>query len=277
MHDIKMLEKLYQDLGIDPKTSLDRKVYELEGLTHFFYRDVIGLAEKLGITRDDHVLSLGEGNGAPSRLLAKMFGCRVTGIDINPAQITKARECAILHGVQDKVEYYEQNVEELDLEKKDFSKAFVNETCGHWQEKDKAFAHIWGHLKAGAKIGFNAWIKGDKGSLNDADELVPGFIGLYKKGIWFQENLDTYKRLLEQAGFKVLEMYDCTDKLDIKMRARLKAAPQWDRYRNIMGEEAKKSGVNYYAGMLKTHYAFLRYGVIIAEKTKTQPLHAEAG
>jgi ubiquinone/menaquinone biosynthesis C-methylase UbiE len=195
-----------------------------------------------------------------------MFGCKVTGVDINPSQVTKAKECAILHGVQDKVQYYEQNVEELSLEKKDFTKAFVNETCGHWQYKDKAFNQIFAHLKKGAKIGFNAWLKGDQGTLNEAYDSVPEFRGLYKKGIWFQDDLSTYKELLEQSGFKILEMQDCTDKLDIKMRARLKATVQWDIYGRIMGEGAKKSGWNYYDGMLKTHYGFLRYGVIIAEK-----------
>ena len=266
VHGASMLDKLYRDLCIDPKTSMDRKVYELEGLTHFFYHEVIALALKLGITKEDHVLSPGEGNGAPSRLLVKKFGCRVTGIDINPAQIAKARECAILHGVQDNVDYHVQNVEDFDLPAKDFTKAFVNETCGHWQRKDKAFKRIYLHLRQGAKIGFNAWLKGDKGSLNEAYDLVSESRGLYKNGIWFQDDLNTYKRLLEEAGFKISEMYDCTDKLDIKMRARVKAVTQWDVYGKIMGYKAQKSGFNYYAGMLKTHYDFLRYAVIVAQK-----------
>lgn len=268
VHDAEMLERLYRNLGLDPKISLDRRVYELEALTHFFYQDVIALAQRLGITKEDYVLSLGEGNGAPSRLLVKMFGCSVTGIDINPNQVAKAKECAILHGVSDKTQYYEQNVEDLSLEKKDFTKAFVNETCGHWQNKDKAFNRIYIHLRKGAKIGFNVWLKGDKGTLNEAYDLVPEFKGLYKPGIWFQDDLNTYQYLLGDCGFKILEIHDTTDKLDIKMRARLKAGAQWDIYGRIMGEEARRSGWNYYAGMLKTHYDFLRYGVIIAEKPK---------
>jgi cyclopropane fatty-acyl-phospholipid synthase-like methyltransferase len=266
VHNAAMLDKLYKGLGIDPKVSLDRKVYELEGLTHFFAQDVMALVKKLGITKDDHVLSCGEGNGAPSRLMIKMTGCRVTGVDINPNQVAKARECAILHGVQDRATYIEANVEDFSLERKDFTKAFVNETCGHWQHKDKAFARIYAHLKEGAKIGFNAWTKGDKGSLNEAFEPIPEFRPLYKRGIWFQDDLATYQLLLEGAGFKVLEMYDCTDKLDIKMRARIKALPQWENYGRIMGKKEAESGLNYYKGMLKTHYDYLRYAVIIAQK-----------
>ena len=269
VHDRKMLERLFASLGIDPKASLDWRIFDLEGISHFFQHSVVTLAKKLAITKNDHVLSLGEGSGALSRLLVKMTGCRVAGVDINPDQVLKARELAILHGVQDKVIYYQQNVEELSLAKKDFSLAYCNETCVHWQDKDKAFKSIYTHLKPGAKIGFNAWLKGDKGSLNDAYDVVYEFRPLYKQGIWFQDDLNTYHQLLKQAGFKVLEMYDCTDRVDIKMSARVKASMQWQRYEKVMGSQAKDSALRYYNAMLKTHYDFLRYGVIIAEK----PLH----
>jgi len=178
VHDRRMLEGLYVSLGIDPKASLDWRIYDLEGLTHFFQNGVVTLAKKLEIARDDHVLSPGEGSGAPSRLIIKMTGCRIAGVDINPDQIAKAKELADLHGIQDKVAYCQQNVEELSLDKKDFTKAYCNETCGHWQDKGKAFKSISAHLIPGAKIGFNAWLKGDKGSLNEAYDAVPDFTAL---------------------------------------------------------------------------------------------------
>ncbi len=270
VHDCGMLKKIYDYLGIDPTASLDTRIFELEGITHFFHHGVVALFSKLKISGDDYVLSCGEGSGAPSRLLVKMAGCKVVGIDINPAQIIKARECAVLYGIQDKVRYYEQNVEELSLDKKDFTKAYFNETCGHWQEKAKAFVRIQAHLNPGAMIGFNVWLRGDKGTLNEAYASVPEFTNLYKPGIWFQDDLSTYQRLLEQAGFKILEIRDCTDTIDARMRARLKAKLQWDRYEAIMGREAKESAIRYYDGMIKTHYDFLRYGVIIAECFKRE-------
>ena len=267
VHNREMLEKIFQAYNIDPRTSTDRRIFDLEGITHFFQNGLIELFEKLGLTKDDYVLSPGDGSGAPSRLLVKLIGCRVVGADINPDQIAKARECAVLHGVQDKVKYYVQNVEELSLDEKDFTKAFCNETSCHWQEKEKAFKRINEHLKKGAKIGFNEWLRGDKGTLNDAYNIIPEFMPLYKKGIWFQEDLDTYRKLLERSGFNILEMKDCTDKVDIRIRARLKVnRRELDAYAAIMGDRALETGMNYYKGMLLTHYDFLRYGIIIAEK-----------
>jgi len=266
VHDITMLKKIYCALNIEPKMSLDTRIYELEGLTHFFQAAVASLARRININRDDCVLNPGEGSGAPSRLLARMFGCRVTGVDINPNQIKKAKSLAVFHNVQDKVEYLQQDVAELSLAKKDFSKAFINETCGHWQDKEKAFKRIGEHLKPGAFVGLNIWLKGDRGSLNEAYEIVPEFRPLYKEGIWFQDDLNTYSLILKRSGFEVLEKYDCTDKIDVKIRARLKASRQWELYEQSLGTKAKESGVKYFSGMLKTHYDFLRYGVIVAVK-----------
>ena len=266
VHTREMAQRLYSSLGLDPKGSLDRRIYDFEGVTHFFHHGVVSLLNKLDITEEDHVLSPGEGTGAPSRLMVKMTGCKVTGVDINPGQVAKARELAFLHGLQDRVEYIKQDVEEMSLPRKDFTRAFCNETCIHWQNKDRAFKRINMHLAPGAKIGFNAWLKGDKGSLNEAYDAIPDFRPLYKKGIWFQEDLNTYQRMLEDAGFKILEMKDCTNKTDIKMRARLKASLQWEIYEKVFGHEAKESALRYYRGMLKTHGDFLKYGVIVAEK-----------
>lgn len=269
VHDCKMLKKIFEAYGIDPKISTDRKIFDLEATGHFFQAGVVKLFDKLDITKNDCVLSLGEGNGAPSRLLAKLTGCKITGIDVNPDQIVKAEECAALHGVQDKVVYYVQDAEELSLDKKDFTKAFCNEAACHWQEKEKAFRRINAHLRKGAKIGFNEWLRGTKGTLNDAYNSIPEFTPLYKKGIWFQEDLATYGKLLEGSGFQVLEMEECTDRIDIKIRAKLKSTrQQWGVYVDIMGKKAMEIGLNYYRGMLKTHYDFLKYGVIIAEKQK---------
>ncbi|MFA6321008.1 MAG: class I SAM-dependent methyltransferase [Candidatus Omnitrophota bacterium] len=267
VHDREMLEKIFKAYNIDPKASTDRRIFDLEGITHFFQNGLIDMFGKLNISSNDHVLSLGEGSGAPSRLLVKLTGCNLVGVDINPNQVAKARECAVLHGVQGKVKYCEQNVENLSLDEKNFTKAFCNETVCHWQEKAISFKRINAHLKKGALIGFNEWLRGDKGTLNEAYEVVPEFSPLYKKDIWFQDNLETYEKLLQQAGFTILEIKDCTDKVDIKVRAKLKSGRrEWDAYAKIMGEKAIDIGLNYYKGMLETHYDFLRYGVIIAEK-----------
>ena len=271
VHTAEQLKKIYDAYGIDPR-SLDRRIFEIESLSHFLQKGVIELFKALDIKKGDKVLSLGEGNGAPSRLLVKLVGCKVTGVDINPEQVKKAKECAVLANVEDKVEYVLQNVEELDLPEKNYDKAYCNETVGHWENKEEAFFRIYNHLKKGAKIGFNLWIRGDKGDLNDAYEEVESFRDLYRPYIWFQLSLDELVNILEKVGFRLISKKDVTDEVDARMRARLKAikianARKDDKYVKIMGKKAAEMAEKYYEGMIDVNYDYLRYARLIMEKS----------
>jgi SAM-dependent methyltransferase len=55
------------------------------------FRRFIGL---LGLTTRDHVLDVGSGSGGPALFLAREVGCRVTGIDIDPAGLETGRGLA---------------------------------------------------------------------------------------------------------------------------------------------------------------------------------------
>jgi ubiquinone/menaquinone biosynthesis C-methylase UbiE len=271
VHNAEQLKKIYSACGIDPR-STDPRIFDLESLSHFFQKGVEELFKKLNIKKTDNVLSVGEGNASPSRLLAKLACCQITGVDINLSQIEKAKSCAILHGVENNVKYILQDAAELDLPQKNYDKAYFNETIGHWEKKESAFRNIYNHLKDGAKIGFNLWIRGDKGDLNDAYEEVPTFKNLYKPGIWFQLSLDELIELLMSKGFRLIEKEEVTDKVDLRMQFRLKAIkfannhPAY-KYSQIMGKEAAIIGQKYYEGMLDTHYNYLRYARLIMEKT----------
>ena len=50
----------------------------------------IGFAKKSGLTRGAHLLEVGCGSGGPAIFLARTFGLKVTGIDINEAGIAAA-------------------------------------------------------------------------------------------------------------------------------------------------------------------------------------------
>lgn len=267
VHTAEQLKLIYDAYGIDPKKSTDRRLFDLESLAHFFQSGVLNLFEKLEITDKDLVLSAGEGNGSPSRLLAKVKGCKIICVDINPDQVQKAKECSFLHGVSGLVDYRLQNVEELNIPEKNFTKAYFNETSGHWQFKEKAFLAIRDHLVTGAKIGFNEWLAGDIGDLNDAYFKVKDFNYVYQSGIFFQNTIAEYKAMLEKCGFKLIYSEDCTDRVDRKMRARLiEIDMKQNPYGVVMGEEAVEIGRRYYRVMIDAAYSYVRYGVIIAEK-----------
>jgi SAM-dependent methyltransferase len=73
------------------------------------------LAEKCGITSDMTVLDAGCGSGSSSIFLAKQYGCRVVGVDIDPASLIKAQEKVRHQKVQDKIAFRLADLNSLPL------------------------------------------------------------------------------------------------------------------------------------------------------------------
>jgi ubiquinone/menaquinone biosynthesis C-methylase UbiE len=253
----KELQAIYKAYRLNPRTTVPA-VFAVESLAHVLQDGIEALFDSLKLTRESLVLSVGEGNGAPSRLLAKRFGCRVVGVDVSPLQIANAREVAPLHGVEHLVEYVQQDAASLELGDRRFDAAYLNETFCHWGDKLPALRRMLRHLKPGALLGINDWLKGSKGTLNDAYHAVPGFRDLYQPDVWRQVSLGELCRLLEDAGFRVLRAEELTDSTDLGLRRRLGELEKLPQ-----NNEPTRRGVRYYRGMIATHYDYLCYGRVI--------------
>ena len=71
------------------------------------------------IGKDDLVYDLGCGDGRIVIAAAERTGCRGVGIDIDPVRICEAQENAKKHGVDQLVEFVEQDVFKVDLREAD--------------------------------------------------------------------------------------------------------------------------------------------------------------
>lgn len=253
------LEAIYKNFNLDPHTT-EPAIFAVESLAHSLQGGVKALFELLKLNRESVVLSVGEGNGAPSRLLAKLVGCRVVGVDVSPLQIANAREVARLHGVEHLLEYVQQDATKLDLGDREFDGAFFNETMCHWDDKLSALRRTLRHLKPGARLAINDWLRGRKGTLNEAYGAVPVFRGLYQPDIWRQISLTDTCVLLEQAGFTVLRAEDITHDTDRGLKRRLLALERLPQ-----DNEPTRRGVEYYRGMTATHWDYLCYGRFLAQ------------
>ena len=255
----KDLRAIYTKYRLDPRTS-EPAIFAVESLAHLLQDGVKALFDLLKLTDQSLVLGVGEGNGAPSRLLAKLIGCRIVGVDISPLQIANAREVAHLHGVEHLVEYVQQNASALDLGNRRFDAAYYNETMCHWEDKLSALRHTLRHMKPKTLLGINDWMAGRKGTLNDAWDDVPGFRELYQPDIWSQISLGETCRLLEEAGFYVLRAEELSDSTDRGLRRRLQELEKLPQ-----NNEPIRRAVQYYRVMITTHYDYLCYGRVIAQ------------
>lgn len=258
-YDARRIKQLLQRYGLDTRQA-HPWVYDLEGLSHFRQAGILALFCALHIRREHRVLSLGEGHGAPSRLLAKTVGCRVTGVDILPRQVRTAREMARWAGLSGRLDYVRQDVQRLDLGARRFDRLYINETMCTWPDQVSALRHAARHLKPGALAGINEWLAGDEGDLDDAYRRLPSFRKVYEKSIWFQKDLKGLRRVFAEAGFEVLSARDVTAEVDAAMRRRLEALRA---YRRLLARDESQA-IGYHEAMLKTHPRFLRYARLTA-------------
>ena len=77
------------------------------------------------IKKTDLILDAGCGNGAPTRLIAKLYGCKISGFDINPNQIKKAIDCDHLEGVNHLIDGRVKDVHKIDYQKTHSIRFFI--------------------------------------------------------------------------------------------------------------------------------------------------------
>ena len=249
------LERMYKAFGVDPK-STDRRIFDTESMSHHTQSEIIKLIKMMNIEKNTFLLDAGCGNGAPSRLIAKTCECKITGFDINPNQIQKALSCDHLEGVDHLIRREVKDVHKLDYPEETFDKVFHNETMCHWVDKKAALTGLHRILKGTGLMGFHDWIRGDKGSLNEAGGNFPG---TYAEGVWFQHSIEETRRFVEKAGFAVLHCEDTTDIVDRGLRARLRELQMSKVYLKGASEDYFFKSIRYFKTMIETHYDYLKY------------------
>jgi hypothetical protein len=134
----------------------------------------------------------------------------------------------------------------------------------HWEDKKIALAGLFRVMKKNGIMGFHDWLSGAKGDLNNAGGSFPG---TYAKDVWFQQTLEETVRLLEEAGFTVIQSLDTTDIVDRGLRAKLREVKMsQDHYLKSGLQEYYDKSIRYCQTMVETHYDFLRYGRFLCTK-----------
>lgn len=99
------------------------------------------------------VLDVACGSGATSIVLAKGFGCSVTGIDLSEGNLARARERAEEAGVSHLTEFLKMDAENLDLEGGAFDVVVSECALCTFTDQPKALSEAYRVLRPGGLIG----------------------------------------------------------------------------------------------------------------------------
>ena len=133
------------------------------------------LAKKLRISKKDHLLDAGCGQGFVATYFAQKFGCKVTGITITPFEVKKARDLAIKRGVENKVDFFEMDYSETKFPDNTFDAIYTLESFVHAYDLEKALKEFKRILKPDGRIAFFEYSIPDEKTIDKFEKNHKGY------------------------------------------------------------------------------------------------------
>lgn len=154
------------------------------------------LFHKSALKPGDHVLDAGCGIGGSSRLLAKEFNCRVTGLDLSDRFILCAEFLTSCTGLEDRIKFRQGSVIDLPFEDCIFDAVLCQHLLMNVENKTAAVKEFFRVLKPGGKLILHEITKGTG---RDIRYPVPW---ASEAGISFLESWENLATILQKSDFK---------------------------------------------------------------------------
>jgi ubiquinone/menaquinone biosynthesis C-methylase UbiE len=162
----------------------------------------IAFAEIFAPRSGEHLLDIGCGIGGPARYFAETFGCKVSGIDLTDDYVRAAQALARRVKLDGAVDYRQGSALALPWPDATFDAAYLLHVGMNIADKAKLFAEVRRVLKPGGRFGLYDVMRRADGALTFP---VPWASAKEQS---FVETPDTYRRLLQAAGFAIEQERD---------------------------------------------------------------------
>lgn len=187
------VEKMYIPPVMDPNLGVFDNQIEYE-------KKIIDF---IGAGPGKHILDVGCGRGGVSTHIASRSGAKLTGMNIDPAQLMVARERAQKLGISDRVNYVEASFNHpFPFPDNSFDGLYNIQALSYAKDYDSLFREMFRVLKPGARLSFLDWFTYQYDESNeyhrDLMRKVKPMIGAV-----FNPTPKVMAEALERAGFKV--------------------------------------------------------------------------
>ncbi len=115
-------------------------------------RQVVQVADRLGVDAESRVMEIGCGLGGPLRHIAARYGCRMTGVDITPRQLAIARALSAGLDIEPRLEFVHADARDLPIADRTFSHAYSIEAFVHISDKAAAIREARRVLAPGGRL-----------------------------------------------------------------------------------------------------------------------------
>jgi phosphoethanolamine N-methyltransferase len=176
--------------------------------------------------KDKQVLDIGCRLGGIELVLARDYGARVTGIDIEAGLVRRANELMAREGLTDRVDCRLVEPGPLPFEDGAFDVVFGKDSWIHIEDKAGFFAEVLRVLKPGGQLLAGDWMRSDKPYGKDMEYFFE------MEGLTYHmDTIENYGAIIHEAGFSDVELEDIAEAYRVQghreypdMQGRLKPA-----------------------------------------------------
>ena len=216
--------------GKDLERLQPEDLYELDQDHYGGLEAVEALARRARIDAASRVLDVCAGLCGPARFIARRWGARVTGIDLNPERAAGARRLTARVGLARLVRMVRGDAQSLPFGAQAFTAVVSQEGLLHVPDKGGALSECRRVLLSGGRIAFTDWIGTSR--LGDSERRR---LEEWMAAVTLQ-NIDGYKALLARAGFGAIDAEDLSAEWIGILRRRL------HMYRGLRADTVAKLG-----------------------------------
>ena len=184
--------------------------------------------------RGKRILDLGCGLGGPAFILARQYGARVTGIDLEKQLIERAKRRAVELGFENQVEFLTVGKGPLSFPDGAFDVVFASGAFTQAEDKAGIFGECRRVLKPGGILTCYDWLRSD----GDYSEDMLYFFEM--EGLTYKMvTLERLGELLQEAGFEVIGLDDASDwyRREARREYELMRGPEYSRVVGMIGQK----------------------------------------
>ncbi|KUG20604.1 MAG: methyltransferase domain-containing protein [Methanomicrobiaceae archaeon] len=163
------------------------------------------LAKLAGLNGNHHVLDVCCGLGGPARQLARIYGCRVTGLDATKRMVDEAVLRTERAGLGELVAFRLGNALDMPFQAGSFDLAWGQDAWCYVTDKARLVREAYRVVRPGGLIAFTDWIQA--GTMADMEWTALNSFMIFP----YMETIDGYVRVLEDTGFRVLMAEDLSE------------------------------------------------------------------
>jgi len=179
-------------------------------------------------------LDIGCGLGGVDIILARDYGAKVIGLDVEQELVERARERVARAGLSGQVEARLCRPGPLPIESRTIDVVFGKDSWIHIEDKRAFFTEVFRVLKPGGLLAAGDWMRGARPYSTDMDYFFE-LEGL----TYHMDTLENYGAILNDCGFVEISLEDITEEYRAQAHGEYEAmkGPLRDRMRDTLGAE----------------------------------------